>query len=1782
MTKRVLIYTDSRGQHTPAGQPAHKVFAERLAEQPGIDAKIVLCPMKWTTSLDFLDYLGDSGWQDFDHVIAQTGIVEWSPRPWQSAKNDLYRNLSEVNLDSLALNTRDYSRKVVNNKKSIFDRVFGADAMTAHFERPFDVEYEGQPTINMYDLAMAKASLLPRLKAIDNLIFINSNRFVPGWEGDFKRGRPANIGLTEAYSELFRDYLGDRVIDLLTWSREEIMKYTCDNLHLTKEGSDWIFEELKSRVSGRARNKSVQDLIDQGEEKKPMLIIGNGPSAKKIADIGFDKISQSVDTFGMGAAYRFFEQANWWPTYYACCDAKVVRSHHDAFSRLVESEQSVTERFYFAGEVSNAERVVRVPHSSTGDFCFRQARALGYETIFIIGVEGEYVEELPEARLLTDEEYESLGYRDLASQFVQSEGRSITEDEFRKNLRIIDENPVANPNYFFDAYQLQGDVYSVPRSGTHQRRWQEISAADEQHTLNLSDRSQLIQYPLVDFSSFIRASQGASFDRAALAVQRPSAISVIVPAYNVEDYIEECLQSLAEQTDPSFEVIVINDGSTDQTHSIAERYCAGRDNFRIIDQQNRGLGGARNTGIRAARGAFLTFLDSDDTLRPDALALMREAQQTNDADVVSARMELVTEAGERISSQKGIDWQFADPPGWADLSYADKVLGVFYPSVSCGRLYRRSHLLSGPFFFQERIPHEDFFFTYRVLLSAQRHVEITDEVYFWRQRTGSLSKAISRAHVDVLSELIHDTARNLSPAKATPTQRLLSFRRTLIFLGGLIRRVQVSSDDAASYLESQLVYLAPTLLDMIRTLRDSPAGLSGIERKVVEKVTEYAALRLPNKPRLPMPDFRAKDQAGPPVPAGLGIGQFKDRFKGKRCFIIGNGPSLNKHDLSKLKGEYSFGVNSFFYKTRETGFRPTFFVVEDNMVMKENIEEIRRYEVEYKFFPTDYRELHGDAQNVRYFNMDQGFYMKSSPFDGVARFSPDASQRMFCGQTVTYINMQLAFFMGFEEVHLIGMDFNYIVPKEHIQTGNHIKSTTDDPNHFHKDYFGKGKTWKDPKLERVALNYQEGKRAFEVAGRKIYNATVGGKLEIFDRVDYEDLLSGRSLHSASSPVERKAELVAPTSRVAPTLPTNKFESADESPAAESNSAGSAAVQEGPVDKTRTASSPNISLRRPFYASFGDWLRQRLPVAFGVAQVARRVFWGLARRWFVSLPLLAVFLLLLTASFRPQYSQYQMLILSSSVVALLAFAIGYLGYRTYRSLQVVIPELTRVAQRADALFEAQKSSEQRAAALARQQGVLRSHIDDVDSKQTVSLDRVRHDLTPLLALSRQVAQTSEIARQASAKASALDVQYSKQLVGVRAQVDQLKGQVSEALAAQDKVRLLESGLQEIRSELSDLSRIAEDAKAEGAAAVGQLKETFGQLSTLGADIQQARDALSTTKLALTCEIQDVAAVATQAHGEVTKAQAELAEVKNNVAGAADGLTALQGTVAETQDSFAQAEKNTAKSVRQANSRLASAERNLRTIVFPDAPRTLVFFGHHKCASRFFRLSVFRRLLDHTGGKLRKYSIEKPPFHYAELDELDLCNMNFDGLGEDQVDLVEFANASVRSLKKIQTSTDDWRGLRVIRDPRQVLVSNYFHHRGDHPIAGDPDKGFGFHWDDLARDKPILWELPEEEGLLHELDNISKQVIEKQLLAPFEDARVLTIKLEEYAREPAIFIEAIAAHFQVPGLAGVDFTPLGKNPGADDWEKHFTSRLRARFKELYGDDLIRLGYATNMDW
>lgn len=234
------------------------------------------------------------------------------------------------------------------------------------------------------------------------------------------------------------------------------------------------------------------------------------------------------------------------------------------------------------------------------------------------------------------------------------------------------------------------------------------------------------------------------------------------------------------------------------------------------------------------------------------------------------------------------------------------------------------------------------------------------------------------------------------------------------------------------------------------------------------------------------------------------ISRFRDKHAGERCFILGGGPSLLEHDLRLLKNEVTFGVNGIFLIFDKLGFQPTYYAVEDRLVYEDRFDDIRTLVSESVcFFPIQFYvpEFHKNGNN--YFRAIYEF----GQTDDWPNFSKNAASLVWIGGTVTYVCMQLAYYMGFTEVYLLGMDHNYNKPEDIETNGMEWKSNSDDPNHFHPDYFGKGKRWHDPQLWRMEKAYNKARKVFERSGRQIANATSGGKLEIFQRVDYDSLFS---------------------------------------------------------------------------------------------------------------------------------------------------------------------------------------------------------------------------------------------------------------------------------------------------------------------------------------------------------------------------------------------------------------------------------------------------------------------------------------------------------------------------------------------------------------------------------------------------------------------------------------------------------------------------------------------------
>jgi len=223
--------------------------------------------------------------------------------------------------------------------------------------------------------------------------------------------------------------------------------------------------------------------------------------------------------------------------------------------------------------------------------------------------------------------------------------------------------------------------------------------------------------------------------------------------------------------------------------------------------------------------------------------------------------------------------------------------------------------------------------------------------------------------------------------------------------------------------------------------------------------------------------------------------ELKDIHKGKRAFIIGNGPSLNQTDLAKLKNEYTFGMNRIYLLFPKLGFETTYFCATNDLVIEQFGDDILALSMP-KFLA--WRSHRHFPRTLKLSNIPTFLY---TTYTG-QRFSADVRGRVWEGATVTNAALQLAFHMGFEKVILIGVDHNFATKGDANKT---VISQGDDPNHVLPGYFGKGVKWQLPDLDTSEIGYALARDAYQKAGREILDATVGGKLTIFPKVDYNSL-----------------------------------------------------------------------------------------------------------------------------------------------------------------------------------------------------------------------------------------------------------------------------------------------------------------------------------------------------------------------------------------------------------------------------------------------------------------------------------------------------------------------------------------------------------------------------------------------------------------------------------------------------------------------------------------------------
>jgi len=238
----------------------------------------------------------------------------------------------------------------------------------------------------------------------------------------------------------------------------------------------------------------------------------------------------------------------------------------------------------------------------------------------------------------------------------------------------------------------------------------------------------------------------------------------------------------------------------------------------------------------------------------------------------------------------------------------------------------------------------------------------------------------------------------------------------------------------------------------------------------------------------------------------------RDSYKGQRIFIIGNGPSLNKIAIEKLEKEWTFGVNRVYLLFEHIKWRPSFYTITDWRVAPDIANEVNSLAGMTFFFPERFRGLLRNGPDVYWYWKHKGMAAGSN----VAlskRFAYNIHTGARSGGSVLVTAVQIAYHLGFDPIYLIGADLDYTVPRSVKQSGPlvdgiglYLESTQDDDqNHFDPRYFGENRRWRAPNITEMIKGFENCRDALEFTNRNIYNATDGGRLEVFKRVDFQEL-----------------------------------------------------------------------------------------------------------------------------------------------------------------------------------------------------------------------------------------------------------------------------------------------------------------------------------------------------------------------------------------------------------------------------------------------------------------------------------------------------------------------------------------------------------------------------------------------------------------------------------------------------------------------------------------------------
>lgn len=593
----------------------------------------------------------------------------------------------------------------------------------------------------------------------------------------------------------------------------------------------------------------------------------------------------------------------------------------------------------------------------------------------------------------------------------------------------------------------------------------------------------------------------------------PLTISVITPSFNQAQFLPKNLESVREQAYTNVEHIVVDPGSTDNSLEIARQ----AEGIELIAEPDRGQSDGICKGFLRSTGDILTWLNSDDYYpNPEVLERVASVFSENPSvDVVYGNVTFVDEDGKEL--RKG----FVNRETNNLLSSFQYQVGIVQPGVFIRR--RVFEAIGGPseqyeycmdYEFWVRIAShgyrwrfvDDLFALHRWWggmktskgrdLSLIEHMRVCDEYFgyiHWKWLDRYAEYLVSKMDGVVNHSSSVDQEKKSAALKSVIRRFVSQKMFNMLSISDEPNHIETYDFILKSDPKFRQYFQDADQIDGLLETCNSPGADKHRAWHVFHGQSrdgrKFRSYKVPNNFHRCF-DSQWYDHAITYGQAALN--EFARSKKNPTCVIVANGPSLNKSDLSLLKGADVI-ISNFATLNKELLEYASFLTVTNTLVAEQGAvafnsmktTKVLPFWLAHQINPTP----------------ETWFVNATVKPEFCTRIGDDFSWR----STVSFFNMQLAYVLGYQKVVLIGFDHSYIQPPSVVE-GDEIRQSDDDQNHFDPRYF-KGKTWQAADTDKMEEMYRLAKAAFDEAGREIVNCTVGGQLEVFGRGDLETELA---------------------------------------------------------------------------------------------------------------------------------------------------------------------------------------------------------------------------------------------------------------------------------------------------------------------------------------------------------------------------------------------------------------------------------------------------------------------------------------------------------------------------------------------------------------------------------------------------------------------------------------------------------------------------------------------------